>query len=560
MNKYIYVCVFSLALLSWLIPNYYQPWLAAYPNALALSGSLLLFIWLAAKRTVYAGSALFLLPTVLLLVVVQYFFGVSPFVGEVVVFSVYVLAFALAYLTGFNLSLNKSSQQTIAKGLAVFFVVGAVISSWIALLQWQQLNGSIWIRDLAPGGRPYANFGQPNNMATALGMGLAGVLYLFESRVIQRTGATALATFIIIALALAQSRTTWLAGIAVVVFWAWQARRSNIKLRLKPIVLLMWYMLFVSFLFLLPWLNELLLISGPDLLSHAKTAHRWHMWQQFALAIWHGPWYGYGVSQVAEAQVAIAPSFPLVGLMTFYTHSLVLDVLIWFGPFIGGILVILGGCGLVRLGFSVKTVESRFALIAAGFVLTHSLLEYPHAYLFFLLPLGVLLGMAATEYPGKRLFTLPRKVTIGAVACLMLLGSWIIIEYIIIENDYRLMRFEVANIGKVKAEKAAPDVMLLTQLREYTRLARTEPYAGMSNEELAWMRQVVYQYPYSASLSRYVKALALNDQTDEALHHLQVLKGLHQPKYYESVIGWLKSEQENHQAIKKILARLNENN
>lgn len=546
MIKYLFFTfAFFLALLSWLIPNYYQPWLGAYPNSLAFMAYWLVFVWGVVKLPFRGGKELILLPAVLLIIICQYLFGISIYLGEVLVVSLFIIAFVMAYITALNISYSNTFRLPFIKSLAILFVIGSVISGWIALLQWQQLNGSIWIRDMALGGRPYANFGQPNNLATALCLGLAGVLYLFEIRTLQRFTAIVLSLFIIFALALAQSRTTWLVGIAVIMFWAWQARHSDIKPRLSARILFLWYILFAIMVILLPWLNQLLLISVPDLMTRVQAFHRLQLWQQMTSAIWHGPWYGYGVGQVAEAQVAITPVFPINDLMTFYAHNIILDILLWFGLIFGVLCVIASICGLVRLAFGIHSRESRFALVAAGCILTHSMLEYAHAYLFFLLPLGALLGIAAADLPMTRLFRIPKVLALTIAAYMALLGGWIMYEYTIIEEDFRLMRFESANIGTVKVLQTVPNILLLDNLREYTHLARTEASDIVGDEQLAWAQQVVHHYPYSSSLIRYIQALALNHKVEQAVDELIILKGLHSPQYYQSVLYWLQTQSDN---------------
>lgn len=544
--KYLFLAVpFFLALLSWLIPNYYQPWLGVYPNSLAFTAYWLLFIWVLINLPLQGGKELILLPTVLLIIITQYLFGISIYLGEVLVVSLFIIAFVLSYLTGLNFSVSDTLRKNFTKSLAILFILGALISGYIALLQWQQLNNSIWIRDMAPGGRPYANFGQPNNLATALCLGLAGVLYLFETRILQRICTIFISLFILFALALAQSRTTWLVGIIVIIFWAWKSRYSDIKPRLSTCKLLLWYLLFMIIVALLPWLNQLLLISTPDLLVRVQEHSRVQLWQQMGLAILNGPWYGYGVGQVAEAQISITNIFSTNGLMSFYAHNILLDILVWFGFLFGFLLIILMVCGLFCLFLKAYSIESRFALVVALCILTHSMLEYPHAYLFFLLPLGAVLGIAAADLPKTRLFRIPKAFTLIFATCIAAIAAWIMYEYIVIEQDFRLLRFESANIGTVRAEQAAPDVLLLDNLREYTRLARTDASDILGDEQLVWAQQVAHHYPYPSSLIRYIQALAINGKVEKAVNELLILDSLHGSKYSHSVLYWLRAQPNN---------------
>lgn len=201
---------------------------------------------------------------------------------------------------------------------------------------------------------------------------------------------------------------------------------------------------------------------------------------------------------------------------------------------------------LGRLAWTARSSESLFALLAAGFVFTHSMLEYPHAYAYFLLPLGLLLGIAQAEDRPTKPFIIPRQLLVSVALAAGGLGGWIWSEYRVIEEDFRLMRFETANIGNLKAEQTAPDVTLLTQLREFTRFTRTEASEVMSEEELEWMRKVAHRYPYLPSLFRYSYALALNYRTDESFDQLLVIRGLYGEDSFQDVVRLFSQNQEIH--------------
>lgn len=574
--KTLFTIGFIAVLLSWLLPNHYQPWLGAYQNLLAFTAIVLSCIWTLVKLpsiTATLRQSLFLI-FLLAIIFLQFAFEVFFYFGELLVFSLYTLAFFIALSVSQSMYLQKKMYKGFCKALAAVFLLAAILSTWIALKQWLMLSGSIWIADLPPNGRPFANLGQPNSLATLLGIGLASTLYFYEKNILQRLSASVLALFLIFGIALTQSRTPWLAGLAVCVFWAWKHYYPSALLKIRsthtgssPVALVrlsakfvfLWYGIFLLLTLVLPLINEVIGLQSVGVSERAQQMQRLDLYKQFALAIYHGPWYGYGIGNVAAAQLATATIYPMKEF-TFYTHNILLDILVWFGPIIGSAIIIVVSVWLWRLGVAAKSKESLFALVAAGFILTHSMLEYPHAYAFFFLPLGLLLGVAQNEITDNRRMIIPKPIALGLMGAIAVVGSWVMYEYVIIENDFRLMRFESAGVGKLRAAQAAPDVILLTQLREYTRLARTEPYVGMSDEKLAWMKQVTHQYPYSASLTRYVQSLALNNKPDEALEYLYILKAMHGLRYYQSVLYWLESVQDNHQTIKKILARLNENN
>ncbi len=519
-------------LVSWLLPNHYMPWLGAYQDALALCALFVLVLatcWSMSNWHFSSFNAVFFVFA--LLPIFQWFAGQVAFFGDALISSYYLLAFALALLLGSTLA-SSGFSELFVRYFFVLLLLAAVLSTWIALRQWLLLSGSIWVADLPYRARPFANMAQPNNLATLLGLGLAAIWYFFEKHLLGRVASSVLAIFLLFGLVLTQSRTPWLAGLAIIVFWSWKYFCKETCLRLRPLMVLGWYVFFIALVLLLPLISEELLLASQDLAARATASSRLPMYKQFYLAILQGPLFGYGILQNPAAQLAITPVFAIREL-TAYSHNIVLDLFIWFGPVIALVVLVVAGFWLLQLARSATQPESILALVMAGFVFTHSMLEYPHAYAVFLVPLGLVLGVAQLEYGRQKTIRLTSKPVALLTCCMAALGSWITYEYIVLEQDYRLMRFETLNIGTLKAEQAAPDVILLTQLREYTRFARTQVSSGADAAELDIMRAVVYRFPYSSSLAHYAKALAYNGRHQEAAEHLVLLRKMHKPIFFQ---------------------------
>lgn len=540
---------------SWLLPNHYMPWLGAYQDALALCA-----LFMLALVTCWAipnwhfsifNAGLFILA---LLPIFQWLAGQVVFLGDALTASYYLLAFALALLLGSTLARSEYSELFV-RCFFILLLLAAVLSTWIALRQWLLLSGSIWVADLPYDARPFANMAQPNNLATLLSLGLAAIWYLFEKHLLGRVASSVLAVFLLFGLVLTQSRTPWLAGLAIIAFWSWKYSCKETCLRLRPLVALYWYILFIALVLLLPLISEGLLLPNEDLVARATAASRLPMYKQFYLAILQGPIFGYGTLQTPAAQLAITPVFA-TKVLTAYSHNIVLDLFIWFGPAIAPLILVTAGFWLLQLARSATQPESMLALIMAGFIFIHSMLEYPHAYAVFLVPLGLILGVAQLEYGRQKTIRLTSKPVALLTCCMAALGSWIAYEYIVLEQDYRLMRFETLNIGTLKAEQAAPDVVLLTQLREYTRFARTQVSSGMDATELDSMRAVTYRFPYSSSLAHYAKALAYNGRHQEAAEHLVLLRKIHKPIFYQLAVEDLQQAALSDAKLLKVLEAL----
>jgi len=525
-QQWLLILAAAALMVAWLLPNHYSPWVTAYQEFSAFIAGLLLLATLLLARPVKLPPALlgfFLLPVIPLL---QLYFGLIYFAGDAWITSVYLLGFALMLLVGYTLAAQAISLDFFVRILAGLFIVASVLSVWIALRQWLLLPGSIWMADMPLGGRPFANMGQPNSLATLLCMGLAGALYLYEKHLLGSVAAGLIAVLLLLGVALTQSRAPWLAAIAIVFFWAMKSRVYASRLSLRG--LLGWAGIYVGCSLLLTHVSEWLLLADIDVTRTGSVSERWKIWTQLWPDIWRGPWWGYGWNQVPVAQMQgalhfSAPSISMDG------HNLLLNLMVWNGPLLGGLIFIGGAIWLARIGLRARSAESLFVLIAAGFILGHSMVELPYQDAFFLFPLGLLLGVAIAE--GGQVFTLvlPRKlISIVLVLCVGLFG-WFWREYRAVEEDHRLLRMELARVGTLKAMQPAPDVILLSQLREFIRFVRTPPRSQMSVTELGVMGQVVYRYPSTSGLLRYIVALGLNDQSVAAQEQLMLFRRLYGP-------------------------------
>ena len=245
------------------------------------------------------------------------------------------------------------------------------------------------------------------------------------------------------------------------------------------------------------------------------------MWHQMLLAIKEQPLWGYGWNQVSLAQISVYLDYPTTE-WTEHSHNILIDLLIWNGIPIGLAIIGFFTWWLYRLSQLAISIEPFIALSMVGAVLVHAMLEYPLDYAFFLLPVGFLLGLVQAQDKTIKVIEISRTIVASLFTVFVALYIWIFYEYQIIEKDVQLVRFEALNIGTLHAEHAAPDVILLTQLREQIRFIRTPPKENMTQEQLDWMRKVTYRYATPAALYRYAQALALNHQPELARKHLLI--------------------------------------
>lgn len=521
-----------LLIVACLLPNHYVPWLASHSEFTAIAAAFFLFIAIFIDKNKIEYPKFFLIfPIIACIPLLQWGGGLIFFFGDAFMASAYLFIFFALLVIGFYIGKNQTIREPVIYGFCLSILFIAVVSIFIALKQWLLLtNGGIWIADLPPGARPFANFGQPNTLSTFLLMGFAASLYMYEKKKIQLLTFIFLFTFIILGVALTQSRTAWVATPCLVIYWLYKS--TSIKFRFAKFKILAAVAVYIIFINILPWISTFIgAVEVGNIIERTSTGHnRFYLWQQMLLAIQNQPWFGYGWGQVGVAQVEITPLLPFQEWIT-HSHNILLDILIWNGIPIGILIIVVSSIWIFYLLFTANSLETVILSLMVIAILVHAQFEYPLEYSFFLVPLGFMLGFIHSEKETIYLFVINRFSLVSAMIFSIVLYLLVFNEYRIAEKDVQLARFQLLNIGNVKTEQAAPNLIILTQLREQLRFMRTEPEKNMTEEQLKWMKKVAYRYATASALHRYAQALALNNQPELAKKHLRIIKQLHGKDY-----------------------------
>lgn len=536
---YSVLLAFFLFLISWLIPNHYYPWSTFYNDWVAGAGVLFLilgFVFVEDKRGQRIDRVVAICLFFSLIPIVQWLGGIVFFMGDALLAFLYIFGFCLAVFVGSNSEKNADFADVFASTLGV----GALISVFLALCQWLGLDGlGMWLIDMPPGGRPYANLAQPNNLASLFGLGLVSVCYLRERGFLGRAVFWLVTILLFAGVAMTRSRMSIIV-ILVLAGWLFLGIR-RLQLRCSRVEVLAGIGIFLGLWLAWPTISESLYLSADSSLARLEGAVagelRWVIWRQLLDAVLREPWFGYGWNQVSVAQMVVAAEYP-ASVFTEHAHNLLIDILCWNGLlFGGGVLLWLGWWVFSRMR-SVNSLSAWFGMALVLVLGTHSMFEFPLDYAFFLVPFGFAVGFVEGDHGGRSL-QLPRWVA-GVVGMLgLVFAIWIFVEYQLIQTDYNRLRYESAGLEIRSANPAPPDVKLLTQSREFIRFARTEARQGMSAEELEWMRQVAFRYAYPPAMFRYALALGLNGRYEEAETQLLRLRQLHPPiRYQEAQEGW----------------------
>ena len=546
-----------IGVLSWLTPNHSQPWLSFHAEAaMALAFAIALAGELARGKVRPDTIAPLTAATLLLALVplIQTATGLIRFAGDGLVAFAYLLGFAMAQWLGQRLAWRCGTAQ-VAEWLAGLFVAGGMASVGLQLYQWLQLQGlGMYAVAMAPYGTPFANFAQPNHLATALFLALVGLLFVFERRRIGGPVAAFASLFILLGMVMTGSRTAWV-SVALLVVLLWVLRRRT-KMRLPAMGALALGMGFAALVALWPVINDVMLLSpGRSMANQAQAGPRPLFYATMLDAVSRHPWMGYGWGQGLVAQGTVIDAHPSGGRLMGNAHNTIIDLMVW-----NGVPVALAVVGMLvawvwRQWRACANAAAVFLLAGLGGVAVHAMLEYPLSYAYFLLPVGLMMGLLEAAEPARWQLPLPRGAAVAAAAATAAMLTLIVVDYLEVESNTQLLAWEAARIGTGRITSAPPDVIVLTQWREYLRLARIEnPHPGMTESELEWMQRTSERFPYSTPMRQLAAAQALTGRPEAARQTLSRLCQRHSAqRCRKELLAW--AEEAKNSAALAAIAR-----
>jgi O-antigen ligase len=535
--------------LAWLLPGHYFPWTGFQQETLAAAGALLLALAALVSTTAWPRR----LPamtamawTLALVAPLQWVAGLIPFHSDALLPAIYLIGFGLAAMIGQRLALAEVRFDT---ALFRMLALAGFATCTIGMLQWIQWQ-SPFIHPLVPGDRVYGNFTQPNHQASLLGLGFVALLTLRAGNRLPRIAAWVGAAYLLLGMAMTQSRSGWLILTTTVLLWLAMRRRSQLALSAKALAGL------AAFYALAWWVVPQVtrLVVGSDtatLASRAQTDTRWLHWQVFFDAVTRSPWWGYGWNQTSAAQQVAALDHPPTFEWPSSSHNQVLDLLVWTGLPIG--LLTLGAL----IWWSTKMLRrcndpvSWGALAALAALAAHAMVEFPLAYAYFLIPAGLLAGVAEARMgPIGIAFSFPRPLA-AAAAGSMAIGLWIVAdEYLQIEEGARRARYRDAGYAQ---HVPVPEVFLLDGPREYLRLWATKNEDGDPAADMVWLRRVSLRFPTPPALLRYATAAAVRGDAAEAERSLAILCRTAAPKQCDGGRTYWDGLAQRHDALRRVV-------
>lgn len=522
--------------LAWLVPDHYPPWTSFHSEMLAFMAITLFFV----ARLVAAGGLLAwprwagLLVFAALVPWLQWAFGLSTFAGDALVVTLYLVGLLAAVAVGYSHASAKAPVDASLAGVMHVLWGGALLSAGIGLLQWLALEDVLgdFAIESTLGGRALGNLAQTNHLSTLLLMGCVALAYGFERRLIRRSVLLLGVAFLTLVLVLTASRSGLVGLVVIAVYLAGKHRHSASRLPVRAVAA--WALGFLAMTWMLPYVSQALLI-GDGGLSLSSTSGRAVMWRQIAYGIAEQPWLGYGWNLTARAQMAGV--LVLQGsLSTNYAHNLLLDLLVWNGIPLGMLFIAAGVYWFVTRVWRVRGTDAVYAMACLMPILVHSMVEYPFAYGYFLLPAGIMVGVIEASFPSNPVFAIRKRIVAAYLLLWVVAGGYFVYEYFLIEEDFRITRFENMRVGKTPVDYDVPTIRMPSHMAAMLRASRVRATPGLTPEAMENLKEVSDRFAFSVLNYRYALALGLNGDPEGASRELAVIRGLYGANHFRGVV------------------------
>ncbi|MDP2263206.1 MAG: Wzy polymerase domain-containing protein [Hydrogenophaga sp.] len=516
-----YLFVSTGLALGWLLPNHYAPWNTFHTNAWMGLGLMVMVIHGLRKQRfeVVLSWPTLLAAAVVAVPILQYGLGLIALSSQATISVLYLAGFALAFAMGDSWArISPSDPVGLVLGAAV---VAGIASVGLQLYQWfgwamDPDIGDFWIFPFVDTGRPYANLGQPNQLASLMLWSLCGIFWLHDKKWIARGWVALLAAaFLLLGVALTESRTALLT-LSFFTGWYLLFGQKRLAANLKwPLIGL--YLGYLTALWALPLAGQALDLNiASSLIQRSAGEVRLSLWEMALSASLHRPMLGFGWGLTHAGLLAVYPDFQqFAGSFAKQSHNIVLDLVLWAGWPTAMVITAMCAIWFLRVAKRART-PAELVVIAALFVmLVHAMLELPLHYGYFLWPTGLLAGVASATGGWRKIGRLPFKGAMSLCCALLLTSAVVVSDYFKIEAAFTQLRFHLQRIG-ISDEPMVADTLVLTDWPAFIEMSRTVPKAGMSGETIQQWHDLFIFNPSALPFRKYIGALVVNGRLEEA--------------------------------------------
>ncbi len=496
-----------------------QPWVSAFQDLCAILALIILLSAQAFTKHIQINKAYgYACLSILFIPIAQYLTGLLYFRQELVLSTLYLLVFFLSIIAG--ISLHKTANTV--KKLSLFFSSIAIACAVLQLIQWTGMVESVLILDNTSL-RPSANIGQPNNLATLLFIGLFANLWRYRNQHIKAPLYLSINTFIMFGIVLTQSRTSWVVIILLLILFYGKRQLNLFSTMLKNALVFFALVIAVPYLTLFIRGNSITIIErvGSD-------SSRLYIWKQTIIAILDKPWFGYGWNQTSVAQTKISTTYP-INVWLEYSHNMFLDIMLWVGIPIG--LLIIGSIVVwfIRSYIKITTTNDLIYLSIVIAFTVHCMLEYPFAYAYFLVPIGIYIGIITYNIDNSSLDnnsfyshklsnkSLNKKSTIK-INKLVIFGLFsTTITVILLVTDYvklvdKRNLYAQESLFSEQVTSIKPQLLLLDAVDLNNDILFLGDCYVLQNHHLKSLENIYYRYPSNKNLIMFYKASIYNQQ------------------------------------------------
>lgn len=493
-----------VGLVSWLQSFHSIPWSSAVNDGLALTGGLLAMGYLAfnaGRSKIYVS-----LVEAAVLAMLALHLAWSLLTQD----NRSALPHVLTVSTAWLLYRLERQQQRLLPVLLLTVLLASSLTALVGLL-WLLAspvlaNMQQWLVEFPAGARWGGNLNQPNNTGTLLIWGMIAAQWWCRpaaegiSAQSWRSGFWLVLPLVILlglASALVQSRTATLNLLLLGVAALLLHQRLGSKMRILLALGLLSHLAGLLGLPLLQSADSLEVHGGRGLSSSLRL----EVWRDFLTAAIERPWLGWGLGGTSAAFMVHADPAVGYGMYFAHTHNLFIDLLIWFGLPLGGLLIVLIVMQLLR-AVSHFDADNAVPLALCMTLFVHALLELPHNYAYFLVPVAIAWANAETRQSvGRPLFSVPAW-SLGAVAALVLTPLFFFLanDYLDQEAQLRHAKLEWAIKGYASPPTPAP-YGLLPDLEDLNYFARRKPENPLTPDESDRLQRVLSMYPSRSILS-----------------------------------------------------------
>ncbi|WP_206997436.1 Wzy polymerase domain-containing protein [Trinickia mobilis] len=441
----------------------------------------------------------------------------------------FLLAAFLAVHAGYGFARAGLSEDALrwAAGALIVGALFAVFSQLVQLFHAEvRFSPFVVAYNITVERRPFGNMAQANHLATVIAFGMAGAMFLAQTRRLNLLVWASVSAICAVGQALTVSRGPWLQTAVIVVAGFWMAAaesrrhggaRRNTREWLIPFALAV---IFLAVNVAVRWANvhyhlDLAVSAADRFKDQGQIAPRIALWKYGLTMFKSHPLLGVGWGEFPRFQFAFAKALGGVEIAN-NSHDIFIDLLAKSGLIGLGILLIGLLAWLVRVLVAPQCAPRVFGLALIGVLLMHALVEYPQQYMFFLLPAMFVFGLLES----RPLRFVPGGLSLG-IQVVLVVGGLAALYPIL--RDYQ--RAEVLYYGARPAEEYRADPsFLFGAWGEYGMATLLPIDRNDLPVKLAMHKQAIALLPGETVLRRYAVLQALDGQQSAAFDTVDRLK------------------------------------